>query len=279
MIDTYLLVDGNATAFHLACHNAGLKPVYHPFWECLPLVDIFLSITPNILHQMLQGMVKHLICWLVCVFGAAAIDTWCKAIPPNHKIMIFTKGITTLSRVSGHEHKKMCSVLLGLIIGLPIPGGQDSLHMVKAMRALLDFLFLAQYECHTSDTLTHLQDSLSTFHDNKEVFVNLEVWEQFNLPKLHSLLHYASSIRLFGTTDNYNTEQSERLHIDFAKDAYCAMNHKDEYPQMTVWLECCKKMQQHMALIEERQQNHHQGRHSLAPLEPPLLCAQSIKMA
>jgi len=207
------------------------------------------------------------------------IDAWCKAIPPNYKIMIFTKGITTLSRVSGHKHKKMCSILLRLIIGLPIPGGQDSLCVVKAVCVLLDFLFLAQYECHTSDTLTCLQDSLSTFHDNKEVFVNLEVWEQFNLPKLHSLLHYVSSIRLFGTTDNYNTEQSEHLHIDFAKDAYHATNHKDGYPQITVWLECCEKMQQHMALIEERQQNHHQGQHSLAPLEPPLLCAQRIKIA
>jgi len=48
---------------------------------------------------------------------------------------------------------------------------------------------------------------------------------------------------------------------------------------MTVWLEHREKMQQHMALIEERQQNHHQGRHSLAPLEPPLSCAQRIKMA
>ena len=173
--------------------------------------------------------------------------------------MIFTKGITTLSWVSGHEHKKMCSVLLGLIIGLPIPGGRDSLHVVKAVCTLLDFLFLAQYKCHTSNTLTCLQDSLSAFHDNKEVFVNLEVREQFNLPKLHSLLHYTSLIRLFGTTNNYNTEQSERLHIDFAKDAYRTTNHKDKYPQMTVWLEHREKMQQHMALIEERQQNHHQG--------------------
>ncbi|THU77979.1 hypothetical protein K435DRAFT_877154 [Dendrothele bispora CBS 962.96] len=36
---------------------------------------------------------------------------------------------------------------------------------------------------------------------------------------------------------NYNTETTERLHIDFAKDAYRASNHKDEYAQMTLWLE------------------------------------------
>jgi Plavaka transposase len=280
VINTYILADGDAHAFHHACREAGLKPVYHPFWECLPLVDIFISITPNILHQMLQGMVKHLIHWLVSIFGAVGIDAWCKAIPPNHKIMIFTKGIATLSRVSGHEHKKMCSIILGLIIDLPIPGGQNSSHMVKAVCALLDFLFLAQYQCHTAHTISHLDDSLSAFHENKQVFLDLGVREHFNFPKLHSLIHYASSICLFSTTDNYNTEQSERLHIEFTKDAYRATNHKDEYPQMTLWLERCEKIQQHAASIEWRQQNHHQDNLlSCAPLKPLCARAQRIKLA
>ncbi len=57
-------------------------------------------------------------------------------------------------------------------------------------------------------------------------------------------------------TDNYNTEQSEHLHIDFAKNAYYASNHKDEYPQMTLWLERREKVQQHAKFIEWRQQDH-----------------------
>jgi Plavaka transposase len=84
VIDIYALADGDPSVFHLACCEAGVKPVYRPFWECLPLVNIYLSITPDILHQMLQGMIKHLIHWLVSVFGAAEIDAQCKAIPPNH---------------------------------------------------------------------------------------------------------------------------------------------------------------------------------------------------
>jgi hypothetical protein len=232
VIDMYQLCDAETYIFNQACREAGMKPVYHPFWESLPLTDIFLSITPDILHQLLQGMVKHLVAWLTRIFGAAAINARCRMIPPNHKVNVFAKGITTLSRVSGHEHKKMCSILLGLIVDLPVPGGIDSTRIIRAVRALLDFLFLAQYETHTSDTLRLLQECLARFHENKQVFIDLEARENFNLPKLHSLTHYVSSIQLFGSTDNYNTEQTEHLHINFTKDVYHATNHKDEYSQM-----------------------------------------------
>jgi hypothetical protein len=54
--------------------------------------------------------------------------------------------------------------------------------------------------------------------------------------------------------DNYNMEQSEHLHIDIAKDAYCAMNHKDEYPQMMNWLERREKVECHAAFVNWRWQ-------------------------
>ena len=73
------MADGDVCPFHLACCEAGLKPIFHPFWERFPLADIFMSITPDILHQLLQGMVKHLVRWLIRVFGPGEVDaTWCQ---------------------------------------------------------------------------------------------------------------------------------------------------------------------------------------------------------
>jgi hypothetical protein len=78
---TYRLGDGHDVhAFHLACRQVGLKPIYRPFWATLPFTDIFVSVTPDILHQLLQGMMKHVIKWIIKIYGSAAIDSRCKAI-------------------------------------------------------------------------------------------------------------------------------------------------------------------------------------------------------
>jgi hypothetical protein len=54
--------------------------------------------------------------------------------------------------------------------------------------------------------------------------------------KQPKLLHYVESICLFGSTDNYNSEMFECLHIDFAKHGWQASNKRDEFPQMISWL-------------------------------------------
>jgi hypothetical protein len=279
-INTYRLADGDVHTFHKACRETSLKPVFHPFWDTLPFADVFLSITPDILHQLLQGVMKHVIAWLAnsTVFGPAEIDARCRSLPPNHNIHIFTNGITTLSRVSGLEHKNMCRIIFGLIVDLTLPGGRSPSRVVKAVRAALDFLYLAQYPTHTTETLHLLDEALARFHENKSIFIDLGTRNDFNLPKLHALLHYRASITQFGTTDNYNTEQTERLHIN-TKDGFRATNHKNETPQMTSWLERREKVQQRAELIEQQQQRREQRQNdTIAPIGPPLVYNGYLKM-
>ncbi|KAJ3898192.1 hypothetical protein F5879DRAFT_910135 [Lentinula edodes] len=249
-LDTTMLIGTKEWADE--CLAVNLKPVQHPFWENLPYTDIFRSITPNILHQMYQGVMKHLISWLTDICGADEIDARVRCLPPNHNICIFHKGISSLSRVSGTEHKQMCSFILGTIVDIPQLTAVQSNALLAATRALLDFLYLACYSIHSSNTLVSLDESLARFHAKREIFVELNIRENFNFPKLHFLSHYSRAIKYFGTTDNYNTETTERLHIDFAKEAYRASNHKDEYTQMTRWLERREKIIQHSNYISWR---------------------------
>ncbi|KAI0353815.1 hypothetical protein OH77DRAFT_1406272 [Trametes cingulata] len=252
VLDALDRVDEGMATFTRACRDAGIKPVVAPFWKDLPYVNIFQSITPDILHQLYQGVIKHLLSWLKAAYSPEELDARCRRLPPNHQVRLFLKGITTLQKVTGKEHGDICRFLLGLVIGLPLPGGQSPVRLIRAVRALLDFLYLAQYPAHTADTLDMLRDALRRFHSNKEIFVQLGIRTHFKLPKLHSLDHYVESIKLFGTTDNYDTQYTERLHIDFAKDAYRATNHKDEFPQMTVWLERREKISRHEAYVNWR---------------------------
>ncbi|KAG2129636.1 hypothetical protein DEU56DRAFT_973571 [Suillus clintonianus] len=222
VLNALAAIDNGDLAFVHACREAGIKPIIHPFWEPLPYTNIFQAVTPD-------GLIKHLLGWLAEAFGAAEIDGRCRRLPPNHHIRLFMKGITSLSQISGTEHSQICRFLLGIIIDIRLPNR-------LAPSRLLDFL---------SETLTLLTEALDLFHNNKQIFVDLGIRNNFNLPKLHAGRHYMSMIQTFGTTDNYNTEYTERLHIDLAKDAYRATNHKDEFVQMTQWLERKEKIARH----------------------------------
>lgn len=156
----------------------------------LPYVHIYQSITPTILHQLYQGIIKHLISWVTKALGPLEVDAWCRQMPLNHIIWHFIKGITSLSRVTGQEHDQMSHILMGLVLNAPLPGGLSNACLVRVVCALLDFLYLAQYLVHTDKTLQLLEDSLWRFHDNKSIFMDLDIHNAFNIPKLYSARHY-----------------------------------------------------------------------------------------
>ncbi|KAI0690229.1 hypothetical protein BC835DRAFT_1417964 [Cytidiella melzeri] len=152
--------------------------------------------------------------------------------PTHPNLRHFRKGISLVSQWTGNEYKHMEKVFLGVVAG-----GADT-DVVKAVRAVLDFVSDAHFETHTNNSLSGLNDAWTRFHSYKQVFVRLGVQKDFNgIPKLHSMTHYLESIRLLGTADGYNSEGPERLHINFAKVVYRASNCKQYIHQMTVWLD------------------------------------------
>ena len=207
---------------------------------------------PDILHQLFQGLLKHLISWIREACGDAEIDACCRRLPQNHHIRLFMKGICHLNRVTGNEHDHISRFLLALVADIHLPGGHSNGRLIRSVRAVLDFIYLARYPIHTSETADQMHNALHTFHQNRDIFISLGIRKHFNIPKLHTAGHYYQFVQLHGTADNFNTEYTERLHIDLAKDAYASTNFKDEFPQMTLWLNRKERIMHHEKYIRRR---------------------------
>ncbi|KAF8431630.1 hypothetical protein L210DRAFT_962188 [Boletus edulis BED1] len=173
----------------------------------------------------------HLKKWCTAIVGKKMFDSRFQAMPFHPGLRHWKHGISIVKQWNGTDHKQLQRVFVPALVGTP------NANVIRASRALLDFVYLAQYHSHTDETLQALQDAFNDFHALKDVFIELGCRKHFNnIPKLHSLVHYVKSIRLFSSLDGFNTENSERLHIEYAKKAYAATNRKDYTIQMTKWL-------------------------------------------
>lgn len=155
--------------------EAGITDTPEPFFSDLPYTDINQSITPDVLHQLYQGLVKHLTGWLSRIIGPRELDLRFARLPPNHALRIFKNGISGFSRLSGNEHRQIAKQMLGCIVG------RAPSTVVRVSCALLDFLYIAQFETHTSQSLKQLEDALEDFHKNKHGFLDTNARDGKNL--------------------------------------------------------------------------------------------------
>ncbi|KAF9521723.1 hypothetical protein CPB83DRAFT_801223 [Crepidotus variabilis] len=217
--------------FRKVCMESDVSgSVLKPFWNDFPYTNIHASITPDVLHQLYQGVIKWIIGWCTTLLTEDELNARVQALPPAFGVRHFSNGFSVLSQISGPERKEMTKILLGCLVG------ELSKEILTAMKAILEFVYLAQYKVHDDDTLGYMEKALRTFHSYKKYLIEENLHETLNIPKFHSMLHYVQAIKEFGTTDNYNTETFERFHIDFAKEGYRASNKRDIFPQMMAWL-------------------------------------------
>ncbi|QRW13195.1 C2H2 zinc finger [Ceratobasidium sp. AG-Ba] len=214
-----------------------------PFWKKLPHVDLSCLLTPDLLHQMYKGVIKdHLTKWITHILGKQTVDDRHASMPEYHGMRHFKNGISTVSQWTGRELKEMAKVLL------PLTSDGDS-RVVTAARALLDFLYLAHSSSLSDSERAAMDTALRTFHDNKGVFIAkgaVTTKKGFHgIPKLHMMEHYTYLIKMLGTPDGFNTETSERLHIDFAKMGYRASNKVNATKQMVVYIQRMEALAMH----------------------------------
>ncbi|KAJ7652675.1 hypothetical protein DFH06DRAFT_1282610 [Mycena polygramma] len=227
-----VLIDHSNNKFPPKFVDQNLRPI-NPFWADFPHCDIFSCMTPDILHELHNGVFgDHIVKWAsqATTGGNNEVDARFRSMTPHPSLRHFTKGISLTSQWTGKEHKNMEKVFLGIVAKATEPAVQ------RAVGAIIDFIHYAHFETHSDESLAKLDSSWAAFHSDKSIFVDLEIRQHFDVNKLHKIKHYVDSIRSRGTADGFNTENTERLHIDLAKAGYNASNRVKYTRQMTVWL-------------------------------------------
>ncbi|KAG6859996.1 hypothetical protein C0995_000743 [Termitomyces sp. Mi166 len=210
-----------------------IQASYWLFHYCMAkILESLVEASKASVEMIHKGVFKdHFVKWCTMIVGADEIDACFKAMANHSRLHHFKKGILLVSQWTSMEYKEMKKVFMGVL------AEAVNSQVLTTAHAFLDFIFYAQYQLHTSKTLASLQSFLNMFHAHKDIFIKLECQEDFNIPKFHLMIHYVEAICALGSPDSYNTEASEQLHIDFAKEAYHASNKQDYVEQMALWLQ------------------------------------------
>ena len=96
--------------------------------------------------------------------GKKTFDSWFQVMPFHPGLQHWKDGISIIKQWTSTDHKQLQQVFVPTLIGTP------NSDVIWASRALLDFVYLAQYHSHTNDTLQALQDTLNDFHTLKDAY-------------------------------------------------------------------------------------------------------------
>lgn len=146
--------------------------------------------------------------------------------------------VNTSFFLSAHHIHITC---LCLQVYLPAIEGHVPREMLRALRAFLEFCYLARRDIIDTATLESMNDALARFHRYRTIFEDCGVRpDGFCLPRQHSMAHYVSLIRAFGAPNGLCSSITESKHIKSIKRPYRRSNKFDALGQILLinqWLD------------------------------------------
>ena len=222
--------------FLKVCRQLSLNGITEPFWKPHPLSDPSEFINPEVLHHFHRLFWDHDAQWCIFVVGAAKIDFRFSVLQTAVGYRAFTEGISKLKQVTGRDHRAVQHYIIGVI------AGRVPRQFLVAIRALLDFRYLAQAPCFTDHSLGNVEKALQEFHDNKDAIVRAGARkDSWTIPKLELLQSIVPSIRLSGALMQWSTDITEHAHIQEIKIPACAGNNQNYYSQIARYLDRLEK--------------------------------------
>ncbi|KAI6001429.1 hypothetical protein EDD15DRAFT_2158658 [Pisolithus albus] len=222
------------------CKDFRLSGVAEPFWRNWPLSDPANFLTPEPLHHWYRKFWDHDVQWCKNALGAPELDFRYSVLHPIVGMRHFKDGITALKQVTGRAQRDMQRFMVAVI------GGAASRDVVIAVRALMDFRYLAQAPRITSIIQDRIKATLAEFHNHKDKITEeglrrgAESGSALNhwfIPKLELMQSVAPSISELGAPVQWSADTTEHAHIEVIKEPASTTNHQNYDTQICRYLD------------------------------------------
>ena len=195
-------------------------------WIGWALSDPSFFLNPEVLHHFHWMFWDHDVQWCISVMGAAELDFCFSLIQTLVGYQSFSKGISKLKQVTGHDHHMVQGYIIAAVAG-SVPR-----QFLIAIRMLLDLRYLAQAPSFTTQSLERVSSALQEFHDNKEAIVRQGARAHWQIPKLEPLQSVVPSICQSGAVMQWSADVTEHTHVEEIKVPACLGNNQNYYSQI-----------------------------------------------
>jgi hypothetical protein len=229
-----------------------LNGVHLPFWRdwylestsgqhLLPDPCTFL--TPEPLHHWHKQFWDHDVKWSIRVVGADEFDFRFTTIQPIIGFKYFKDGVSTLKQVTGRAHRDIERFIICVIAGKAPPS------FIIAIRALMDFRYIAQSRRLNDVQLSRITASLQLFHNHKQTILDIgarvgkgnKPMSHFQIPKFEFLHSMVPSVIASGVVMQWSADRTEHAHITEIKTPGRAGNNRSHNPQICRYLDRSEK--------------------------------------
>ncbi|KAI6139499.1 hypothetical protein BKA82DRAFT_3988476 [Pisolithus tinctorius] len=236
----------NLSRFQREAKTIQLSSVHLPFWRNWPFVDPSIFLLPEILHTCHKFFFDHVLSWCRELLE----DDLNARFKCHHKCVVvrhFAGGVSHIKQMTGREHRDIQRTIVPMIAGCVPPW------FLRAICAIISFIYQAQSPIHTDISVKEMESSLQEFHVHKDAIIKVNARKtrsagtknDFHIPKLELFHSFTVVIRNNGGLIQYTADVSERLLITHCKRPFERTNkNKDFAEQVVRLLDCKESMQQ-----------------------------------
>jgi hypothetical protein len=161
-----------------ALHTLGVRPIRNQFWQC-PLCNVYRLWQPDELHQLLLGIVKDLLHWVIKYLKARNVedqfDNRFTSVPRYPGLQHFSKPFDSLTcgTWQGKEIRAMIRTLAvncAPILDCSKDDGKTAAEnasdeiVIGVVQTLCEFSLLISQQNHSDLSLRTLDDALTQFY-------------------------------------------------------------------------------------------------------------------